>query len=104
MEIATEENLPYHKYSYSRRADIYRLDLDAENVLRIEEAADRLASGKPARRLCACCLRPRASFRLPAVGKWHSKLPVRFVDSFTLRGLAMIAKTTQARMPVLLTP
>jgi len=46
MEIATEENLAYQKYSYSRRADLYRLDLDAENALRIEEAADRLASGK----------------------------------------------------------
>ena len=46
MEIAAEENLVYQKYSYSRRADLYRLDLDAENGLRIEEAANRLAAGK----------------------------------------------------------
>jgi hypothetical protein len=46
LEIATEENPVYQKYSYSRRADLYRLDLDAENASRIEEAANRLASGK----------------------------------------------------------
>jgi hypothetical protein len=46
LEIAVEENLTYDKYSYSRRADIYRLDLDAQNMLLIEEAADHLAAGK----------------------------------------------------------
>jgi hypothetical protein len=46
LEIATEENPVYQKYSYSRRADLYRVDLDAENASRIEEAANRLASGK----------------------------------------------------------
>jgi hypothetical protein len=46
LEIATEENPVYQKYSYSRRADLYRLDLDAENASRIEEAANRLASVK----------------------------------------------------------
>ena len=46
LEIAVEENPVYQKYSYSRRADLYRLDLDAENASRIEEAANRLASGK----------------------------------------------------------
>ena len=46
LEIAGEENPAYQKYSYSRRADLYRLDLDAENGSRIEEAANRLASGK----------------------------------------------------------
>lgn len=46
MGIAEEENLTYQKYSYSRRADLYRLDLDAGNALRIEEAANRLAVGK----------------------------------------------------------
>jgi len=46
LEIAAEENPVYQKYSYSRRADLYRLDLDAENASRIEEAANRLASGK----------------------------------------------------------
>jgi hypothetical protein len=46
LEIAAEENPEYQQYSYSRRADLYRLDLDAENMARIEEAASRLASGK----------------------------------------------------------
>lgn len=46
LEIAVEEHLAYQKYSYSRRADLYRLDLDAENAARIEDAANRLASGK----------------------------------------------------------
>ncbi|HEY2646999.1 MAG TPA: hypothetical protein VGI34_08485 [Candidatus Acidoferrales bacterium] len=46
LEIAMGENLAYDKYSYSRRADIYRLDLDAQNMLLIEEAADKLAAGK----------------------------------------------------------
>jgi hypothetical protein len=46
LEIAGEENLVYQKYSYSRRADLYRLDLDAEVALRIEEASKRLATGK----------------------------------------------------------
>lgn len=46
LEIAAEEKISYQKYSYSRRADLYRLDLDAENAARIEEAANRLATGK----------------------------------------------------------
>jgi hypothetical protein len=46
LEIAVEEKPAYQKYSYSRRADLYRLDLDAENAARIEDAANRLASGK----------------------------------------------------------
>jgi len=46
MEIAAEEKISYQKYSYSRRADLYRLDLDAENAARIDEAANRLATGK----------------------------------------------------------
>ena len=46
MEIAAEEKLEYQSYSYGRRADLYRLDLDGENILRIEDAAQRLASGK----------------------------------------------------------
>jgi hypothetical protein len=44
LEIAAEENPVYQKYSYSRRADLYRLGLDAENTARIAEAANRLAS------------------------------------------------------------
>ncbi len=46
LEIACEENLSYEKYSYGRRADLYRLDLDAEITSRIAEVADRLATGK----------------------------------------------------------
>jgi hypothetical protein len=43
LEIAVHENLRYHRYSYGRRADLYRLDLDGENVLEIAQAAERLA-------------------------------------------------------------
>jgi hypothetical protein len=46
LEIATQENPPYQKYSYGRRADLYRLDLDSEISLRIADVADRLAAGK----------------------------------------------------------
>jgi hypothetical protein len=46
LEIAAQENPPYQKYSYGRRADLYRLDLDSEISLRIAEAANRLAAGK----------------------------------------------------------
>jgi hypothetical protein len=46
MEIAAEVNPAYQNYSYGRRADLYRLDLDGENISRIAEAADRLAAGK----------------------------------------------------------
>ena len=46
LEIAAEENLSYQNYSYGRRADIYRLDLDAENMSRISDAVDRLATVK----------------------------------------------------------
>jgi hypothetical protein len=46
MDIASEENLMYEKYSYSRRADLYRVVIDSENVLKIAQAADQLASGK----------------------------------------------------------
>ena len=46
MEIAAAENLAYQGYSYGRRADVYRLELDSEITLRIAEAANRLATGK----------------------------------------------------------
>jgi len=46
MEIAAEENPAYEKYSYSRRADLYRVLVDSENVLKIAEAADQLAPRK----------------------------------------------------------
>jgi hypothetical protein len=43
LEIAANEKLSYHAYSYGRHADLYRLDLDGEDVSQIEEAAERLA-------------------------------------------------------------
>jgi len=46
LEIAAEEKPAYQKYSYSRRADLYRLDLDGENSAQVAEAADHLATGK----------------------------------------------------------
>jgi hypothetical protein len=46
LEIAAAENPVYQKYSYERRADLYRLDLNAENISRMGEAANRLATGK----------------------------------------------------------
>jgi hypothetical protein len=46
LEIAAEENLAYEKYSYGRRADLYRMGLDADVSPRIAEAANRLATGK----------------------------------------------------------
>jgi hypothetical protein len=46
LEIAAEENPAYQKYSYGRRADLYRLDLDAEIISWIAEAGNRLATGK----------------------------------------------------------
>jgi hypothetical protein len=46
LEIAAAENPAYREYSYSRRADLYRLDLNAAIISRIEDAANRLATGK----------------------------------------------------------
>lgn len=43
LEIAGNENMSYHGYSYGRRADIYRLDLDGEIVQQIIQAVERLA-------------------------------------------------------------
>jgi hypothetical protein len=45
MEIAAEENPYYQEYSYGRRADLYRLVLDGENISRFADAANRLAPG-----------------------------------------------------------
>jgi hypothetical protein len=44
MEIAADNHPAYQKYSYSRRADLYRVDLDAQVAAQIAEAADRLAT------------------------------------------------------------
>lgn len=43
LEIAAGENIQYHGYSYGRRADIYRLDLDGEIAGQITVALKRLA-------------------------------------------------------------
>ena len=43
LEIAGHEKMQYHGYSYGRRADIYRLDLDGEIVLQITQAVKHLA-------------------------------------------------------------
>jgi hypothetical protein len=43
VEIAVNEKVSYHGYSYGRRADLYRLDLNGENTEQIAEAAKRLA-------------------------------------------------------------
>ena len=43
LEIAGNENIQYHGYSYGRRADIYRLDLDGEIAGQITAALERLA-------------------------------------------------------------
>ena len=61
-----------------RRADLYRLDLDAENQLRIADAANRLASRKAAFRVARVARRRVHSFRLPAVGEWRRLQPVGF--------------------------
>jgi hypothetical protein len=43
LEIAGNETVSYHGYSYGRRADMYRFDLNNENVLQITQAVKRLA-------------------------------------------------------------
>ena len=43
LEIAVNGKVSYHAYSYGRRADLYRLDLDGGNTEQIAEAAKRLA-------------------------------------------------------------
>jgi hypothetical protein len=45
VEIAAGEKPAYQSYSYTHRADIYRLDLNGKNILQIAQAAKRLASG-----------------------------------------------------------
>jgi hypothetical protein len=43
LDIAGNEKIAYHGYSYGRRADLYRLDLTSENIEQITESAKRLA-------------------------------------------------------------
>jgi hypothetical protein len=45
LEIAGDESVRYHGYSYGRRADLYRLDLDGENVFQIAHAVGKLGRG-----------------------------------------------------------
>jgi hypothetical protein len=45
VEIADHEKPAYQNYSYSHRADLYRLELNARNILQIAQAAARLAPG-----------------------------------------------------------
>lgn len=46
MVIAADEKPAYQNYSYGRRADMYRIELDGESLSRIENAAEHLATGK----------------------------------------------------------
>ena len=46
MEIAAGARPSYQKYSYSRHADLYRLDLNANIGSQITEAANRLATSQ----------------------------------------------------------
>jgi len=43
IEIADNDKVTYDRYSYGRRADLYRLDLNTENSEQITEAVKRLA-------------------------------------------------------------
>jgi hypothetical protein len=45
LEIAASEKPSYQNYSYTHRADLYRLDLNGQNILPIVDAAKRLAPG-----------------------------------------------------------
>jgi hypothetical protein len=53
IEIGAAEKPAYQSYSYGHRADIYRLELNEENMLQIGRAANQLASGnlRPALRV-----------------------------------------------------
>ncbi len=74
LEIAVRETPAYQSYSYVRRADLYRLDLNGENLLQIAQAANRLAPRNlrsalrvlpDAARILFICPRPESS-RKPA--------------------------------------
>jgi hypothetical protein len=45
VEIADDAKPAYQSYSYSHRADLYRLELNEQNVSQITQAAERLAPG-----------------------------------------------------------
>ena len=70
LEIADGEKPAYQNYSYARRADLYQLDLNAENLARIAQAAKRLAPGNlraalrvlpAAARIVFACPRPESA-------------------------------------------
>ena len=46
MQIATDEKPAYQNYSYGRRADMYRIELDGESLSRIEAAAVQFGPAK----------------------------------------------------------
>jgi hypothetical protein len=75
LEIAEREKPAYQSYSYARRADLYRLDLNRENVLQIAQAANRLAPRNlhfalrmlpAAARILFICPRPGGTRKLDA--------------------------------------
>ena len=77
VEIAASEKPAYQNYSYAHRADIYRLDLNEQNILQIAHAANRLATRKlrvalrllpNASRILFVCTRP-ATTRKPDLPK-----------------------------------
>jgi hypothetical protein len=65
LEIADAENPAYQNYSYSRRADLYQLDLNAENLAQIAQAAKRLAPGNLRAALCVLPAAARIVFVCP---------------------------------------
>jgi hypothetical protein len=70
LEISDGEKPAYQNYSYARRADLYQLNLNAENLARIAQAATRLAPGNlraalrmlpAAARIVFVCPRPEST-------------------------------------------
>ena len=45
VEIVDDAKPAYQSYSYSHRADLYRFELNGQNILQIAQAAERLAPG-----------------------------------------------------------
>jgi hypothetical protein len=65
VEIALREKLAYQGYSYGKRADVYRLDLNPENTAKIVEAAKRFAPRKLKPSLRAILSAARIEFICP---------------------------------------
>jgi hypothetical protein len=75
LEIADGEKPTYQNYSYARRADLYQLNLNAENLAHIAHAAKRLALGNlraalrvlpTTARIVFVCLRPESTRKFAA--------------------------------------